>query len=322
MVSFPAARPRPAGFTLVEMLVVISIIGILASLILPAVNAARESGRRTHCQNNLKQLALALHGYHEAQLSLPNSLSESDPTPGHGWLVFITPLLEQSQIYDRYKFDKTWDDPANQLLVSRPLQVLECPSAPDPGRLEGTPSNNWEPVAAVSDYATITYVDKQLEDLGLAEVSGLGAMPKNAKSSFAQVQDGLSNTLLLVESAGRPQVYRHRSRFQDPTTARINGAAWARPSLDFALLGSNENGDAAPGPCPLNCTNGIPVSGYPDPTYQNDGSGQPYSFHTTGVNAAFVDGSVHFLTKDVDIRTLANLVTRSGRELAPNLSKQ
>jgi prepilin-type N-terminal cleavage/methylation domain-containing protein len=315
-------RSRPAGFTLVEMLVVISIIGILAGLILPAVNAARESGRRTRCQNNLRQLGVALHEFHAARQRLPNSLSESNPAPGHGWLVYITPNIEQPQIFERYKFDKKWDDPANRELVSRHLELMQCTSTPDSGRLEGAPASNWEPIAAPSDYATITYVDKQLEDLGLAEASGVGVMPKNANSSFEQVLDGISNTILLIESAGRPQVYRNRSMFQDATTARINGAAWARPSLDFALLGSNSDGDAAPGPCSMNCTNGIPVNGYPDPSYQNDGSGQVYSFHTTGVNALLADGAVRFLAKEMEIRTLAGLVTRHGHELAPNLSQQ
>lgn len=316
------------GFTLVELLVVIAIIGTLAAIALPAVHGARESSRRARCGNNIKQVALAIHNFHDAHRHVPLSGLESADgvTPAHSWIIYVTPYLEQQQFYDRYKFDQNWDAAGNQPVIERQLGVLQCPSTPDPDRLDLGPRSPAEAKPATTDYSTITHVDQRLADQGLAEAAGLGMMPKNAdplaKSHFDQVADGLSNTILLIESAGRPQLYRGRRAIEDPTTLRVNGGAWARPASDFALLGVSEDGLIPIGPKVMNATNGIAVSStYPDLVYQTAGSGQIYSFHPRGVSAAFGDGSVRFLTEEIDLKVMANLITRAGREFAPNLER-
>src|SRR5262249_14722343 len=116
-----------AGLTLVEVLVVIAIIAVLLGLVLPAVQHAREAANRARCQNNLHQLGLALHQYHDVQGQLPAARLDL-PAP-HTWVPSILPYLELKALFDLYRFDRPWDDPANQPVVQRPLPVLLCPSA-------------------------------------------------------------------------------------------------------------------------------------------------------------------------------------------------
>ena len=116
---------RSPGFTLIELLVVIAIIGILLALLLPAVQAAREAARRASCKNNLKQVALALHNYHDTLRCFPPSNAR-----GHSWVPFVLRFVEQGNLYDEYHWDVSWDDPLNQPAVNSHLAVVRCPSTP------------------------------------------------------------------------------------------------------------------------------------------------------------------------------------------------
>ena len=124
--------PGDGGFTLVELLVVIAIIGILIALLLPAVQAAREAARRAQCQNNLKQIALALHNYHQAVGSFPpGKITEGrccDRPSMITWTISILPYLEQQALYDRYDQTKFNEDPANQFVREAMVPVYMCPS--------------------------------------------------------------------------------------------------------------------------------------------------------------------------------------------------
>ena len=120
---------RRNGFTLVELLVVITIIGILIALLLPAVQAARESARQLQCSNNLKQLALACHNFENANRGLPLLYSSSLQL---GWITQVLPYFEQGNLCEKYNFNQPWFDASNADAVRQRIPVFECPTSPVP----------------------------------------------------------------------------------------------------------------------------------------------------------------------------------------------
>src|SRR5262245_6795436 len=168
---------RRCAFTLVELLVVIAIIAVLMGLLLPAVQQVREAANRAKCQNNLRQIAIALHNYNDSNKSLPSSFN----TPGFPRVSYVTqilPYLEENAIYSRYDFTLNWYDTANLPATTTTVGLFQCPSAPN-NRLDGRPEA-WSPLVATSDYGATTHVQPELVALGLADVAGPGAMPKNS----------------------------------------------------------------------------------------------------------------------------------------------
>jgi prepilin-type N-terminal cleavage/methylation domain-containing protein/prepilin-type processing-associated H-X9-DG protein len=166
------------AFTLIELLVVIAIIAILIALLIPAVQKVREAANRTQCTNNLKQIGLALHTYHDAYKVFPTTARADNPNSGPRarWFTKILPNLEQQPLYQSYNFNYNWDDisqsPGNLAATSLQLSVAVCPSTPmfprqdgDPNLAVGsfTPSGpasaasssfaNWNPIVGVTDYA-------------------------------------------------------------------------------------------------------------------------------------------------------------------------
>jgi prepilin-type processing-associated H-X9-DG protein len=233
------------------------------------------------------------------------------------WATFLLPYYEQDNLRRAYDLTKNWSDPANLPITSQRIKVLECPSSPNPERLDGAPENNWVGTVAISDYAGIYGIDPRLTTLGLVDKVADGVVSKTQAVKFADIPDGLSNTLHITESAGKPNVWRAGKKITDASpTNRVNGGAWSRPGSEIPLLaGSSTDGATLPGPCAINCTNGEDILGqYPNPYFGVDGTGQVYGFHTGGVNALFADGSVHFLNQNIDIRVFAHLVTRNGGE--------
>ena len=134
-----------------------------------------------------------------------------------------------------------------------------------------------------------------------------GGISKTQKLNFGSFTDGLSNTLQLTESAGRPDVYRNGKKVLTATgTNRVNGGGWCRPASElFLLRGSSPDGLTFPGPNAINATNGEVLGAYPHPFYNTDGTGHIYGFHTGGVNALYGDGSVRFLKSSTGIAVLA-----------------
>lgn len=184
------------GFTLVELLVTISIIGILMGLLLPAVQAARESARRTQCSNNLHQIGIALQNYHTARRTLPPGCLQWRPPGGStalkqfAWSALILPYLEQTELYESINFNVAYDAPANSLPGSTQLSVYRCPSAtlPAPGGLGKT------------DYAGL-YGQR----LTTFTNTNNGVFIYNRALRFEEIRDGLSQTACVAEDTLGPE---------------------------------------------------------------------------------------------------------------------
>jgi prepilin-type N-terminal cleavage/methylation domain-containing protein/prepilin-type processing-associated H-X9-DG protein len=334
-------KRETSGFTLVELLVVIAIIGVLVALLFPAIQAAREAARRSQCQNNSRQIGLALHNFHDAKRHLPSSVRPTAAsTVRAGTFILLLPFIERSDLWDLYDTNVTWSHPENLPVSSKHIGVFECPSSPKHGGLldhnpDGvSPGQSWAPIVAVGDYSSSlgnhpglpavaaalsppVLVYGSESTISSASKPTNGFLPKNTKLTFGDITDGLTNTIAVFESGGRPLVYRRTGPIGlDPAAHRVNGGGWVRPASDILFAGSNATGTAIPGVY-INRTNGYDVGpeaygaiGYP--SVGTEGSSQPYSFHPGGLNVVLGDGSVRFIDDSIHIGVIAALVSRNG----------
>ena len=182
------------GFTLIELLVVIAILATLVALMLPAVQQARESARRVQCRSNLKQLGLALHTYHELHRTFPPGViaRNDDLTQAlHSGLTFLLPMLERTNVYNRYNFDLPWSDPANISAANVNISVLRCPNA------GGTVPQTGGIQAGGTDYA----FSKGPNAVLCLRAQSEGMFDVNSLVRTSAVTDGLSNTFAMGEAA-------------------------------------------------------------------------------------------------------------------------
>jgi prepilin-type N-terminal cleavage/methylation domain-containing protein/prepilin-type processing-associated H-X9-DG protein len=287
---------KPWGFTLLELLVVVAIIGLLIALLLPPVQKVREAANRVTCANNLKQLGLALHNYENTNGSFPPSNTGS-PQKRHAWVAFILPYIEQQPLFNQYKSSANWNARPNRPAVSTPLKVFQCPSTPVPDRVD----DHLRSKPACGDYNVTPGVSRDLVTLGLVPPTPdlRGVMVKNQATRVTDVTDGTANTIVAAEDAGRPDLW-NAGRLVPGGYA--NGGGWADTRGPFFLNGASADGSVSPGPCPINCTNDNEI----------------YSFHPAGANVLFTDGHVLFLTANTNISIVAALITRAGAEVIPN----
>jgi prepilin-type N-terminal cleavage/methylation domain-containing protein/prepilin-type processing-associated H-X9-DG protein len=325
------------GFTLVELLVVITIIGILIALLLPAVQSAREAARRGQCLNNLKQLALALHNYHGAYQIFPPSSNwngipaESGNTANlsPNWVITILPFMEQQGLFNRFVFTKPGTqtpvnitDPLNAVARGTQIPVMLCPSdrynakpfngSSAPGKGTSNMGDGW----ARGNYAANAGLGFMATNGGPANTAAnpanwtnkifCGVMGANISLRLEGIKDGTSSTLLLGEI--RAGVTSYDSRGVWAMSGACPSALWAHGSWGDAN-GPNSNTLASDDP--LACSDiqkavgsdaalakmGMSCSSGNWPNWQQTAR----SMHAGGVNVALADGSVRWINDYIDI---------------------
>lgn len=315
--------PRRTAFTLVELLVVIAIIGLLIALLLPAVQAVREAGRRATCANNIRQLGLGASVYHDARRTFPPHLSPGG-TAGVSWLSLILPQIEQQAIFDRLKpANASWADPGNNDLGRNRIGTFLCPSAsrdrasanttlPIPGFGDPYTTHyvgNMGPIGTnvatgaaypmLSDSTTNSSVHGNLACGGILPLSPteITANPTRAVGVSARdVTDGTSKTLLAFEASWKGlETFSYRSW--------VRGACWRGESTAAKNVRDGMG---------LTAYNGVPASS----TFNNISMG---SDHPGGCQVVMADASVRFLSATVDLnRVLLPLASRAGTEQVNN----
>jgi type II secretory pathway pseudopilin PulG len=306
----------------VELLVVITIIGILIALLLPAVQAAREAARGMQCSNNLRQLSLGVLSYESANGCLPHGVTWH-PNPCHGWTIDTLPYMEYSNLIDKYDRNSSWWDTVNQPVVTQQLPVLQCPAAPTQNRMVNPIQGYASPTsssmitfsdrsAAATDYgaprgwadsrysAAVNPLDSNGRVSG-AFIRTLGTSSGSSDAewgptSMSDIKDGASNTILLCEQAGRPDLYYGRE-LQPASVGYDNwNGPWA--SQNCGWFWATDGKSSAKGEICINAYN----------------FKQPYSFHPSGAYVSMVDGSVHFLYEGTARSVVYALLSRAGGE--------
>ncbi len=280
MRSSHSRRLAARGFTLIELLVVIAIIAVLIALLLPAVQQAREAARRSQCQNNLKQMGLAISNYHDVhKLFPPGEIHGNSSGTPHAfawdhhignWTCVIFPFLDQTPAYDQLDFE-TWGAGAqytvnNQRLLRERFSVLLCPSDPHDGF-----TSNWGPGnARIMHYFAVS---NDVENHNGHPLKGIFYNDSNV--SYGGVKDGASNTAMIAEVWGRNETN------TDSRSWHVHNAVYF---------------DATPN------------SDRTDPWHVN-------SFHSSGAYVLLADGSVHFISDYIDFAIFQAMSTKAALDI-------
>jgi prepilin-type N-terminal cleavage/methylation domain-containing protein/prepilin-type processing-associated H-X9-DG protein len=301
-------RRARRAFTLIELLVVIAIIGILLGLLLPAVQKVREAAARLQCQNNLKQIGLALHDFHDANQRLPPGYAaappyvdgETDTAPGWGWAAYTLPYVEQDNLYRQLDFSRpVQNSPAIQSVV----KVYLCPSDQPPGVAFTVSDAFGAPLALAAPSSYAATVGQDVSDV--ADPVGDGIFYRNSRTRFTDITDGTSQTVMVGDRAW--------TQTQGIWAGVIPGAV-TRP-------GPRNSWQTATGAAP---TLVLVHNNWVNITTDADGGLDDFSSnHPNGVNLLFADGSVHFvrsITADgPERRAFWALGTRAGGEVIGGL---
>ena len=314
------------GFTLVELLVVIAVIGILIALLLPAVQAAREAARRMQCANNLKQMGLAVHNYHDAYRCFPpGGITEGECGTQRSrinWAIAILPYIEEKTLHDRYDHSVYNEDPENEFVRQALVTAYVCTSEPGGGDLQipcTGPGGSVSRGGLGLEYRTSSYKcvagciggdvplrgqgwwDRYIPSWGVPDEERRGVLHSTGvldwtSEKMATVSDGTSNTLMIGEKS--------------TNTRRDIASFWAYTYLSYAMGHSIEH--------PLSITNDI-AECFQLAAAAGVWGGGPCcnswgSYHPGVVQFALADGSTRAVSENIDLTLLCDLSTVDGEE--------
>jgi prepilin-type N-terminal cleavage/methylation domain-containing protein/prepilin-type processing-associated H-X9-DG protein len=297
-----------SAFTLVEVLVVIAIIGVLVAFLLPAIQAARESSRRTQCQNNLKQIGMAIQNHHDTRKAFPMGRNRFDQY-AVSWSFFLLPYMEETAIYNSYDAKARVDDEANAATMRTPIETYACPTRRKAAADRNFDNNEAPPVvlgaATLSDYAANAGIQHMTGMVGSDESAAVfgqfdrkdaGPIFSGSRISARQVEDGLSKTMAVGE--------RHLPPVPEGTP----------PELEHLAIGDTA---AIPGDTPQTTFRGTASGlavGVEDPDNTKFGS-----LHSGNlIQFVFLDGHVRGLRPDIALAVLKAFSTISGGEVVPD----
>jgi prepilin-type N-terminal cleavage/methylation domain-containing protein len=289
----PLSRPRaPRAFTLVELLVVIAIIGILVALLLPAIQAARESARRTQCTNHLKQIGLGFQNHHDTYRFFPTAGHHWSYAPEYegatpliapkqraGWAFQILPFIEQSIVYEG-NGGTTLDEMQINAMGAK-ISTYFCPSRRPPQSVVG---NSWYGPAGSYAHAMIDYAGSNANNNGVVvQTNSNQTWANGAPISTASITDGTSNTMVVGEKR-----------------------------MNYMALGTMQSDDNEGYTCGWDHDTMRYTDREPRPD-RNTGDGEQRfgSSHPAGINAVFADGTVRFLSWDIDLTLFHRMGQRS-----------
>jgi prepilin-type N-terminal cleavage/methylation domain-containing protein/prepilin-type processing-associated H-X9-DG protein len=301
------ACAKRTALTLVEVLVVIAIIGILVALLLPAVQAARESARRNQCQNHLKQIGLALQAHHDTKMQFPMGRNRFDQF-AVSWAFLLLPYIEETAMYRSHNMKARVDEECNEKSMRTPIETYACPSRRKAAADRNFDNNDSPPIvlaaATLADYsanAGIAYMTGMIGDEKSAPIFGqynraeAGPIFSGSHVSSRQVTDGLSKTIAIGE--------RHIPPVPDGTP----------PEMEHYAQGDTASLSGDTPHTIFRCSaNGL-ATGPDDPDRTKFGSA-----HASGVvQCVFLDGHVSGLESDTETDALKGLSTIGGGEIVP-----
>ncbi len=268
---------RARAFTLIELLVVIAIIGLLVALLLPAIQAARESGRRVQCQSNLRQIGVALQTYHDLHKVLPRG-GWPAASANLSWSATLLPHLEERPLFQQIDRTKPYTDASNLPVGRTVLSIFLCPTSP---RESLTRKSADLPATSTHEYARSDYGavngERGLRSSNATNNPERGAMIAEKNISLAQITDGTSHTILIAEAPEGMHSLWFSVRNLFDQSGLVNAPATYGAKFIFFDYGQEIS-----------------------------------SYHPGGAFALFADGSVHFLSEATSEKTLAALCSRAG----------
>ena len=323
-----SSSPPRQGMTLVELLVVISIIAVLVLLTLPAVQAAREASRRMQCGNNVRQIGLAVLQFHDVHRYLPPGVvAETDDFANaeHSGLVFLLPFLEEAYVFEDYDWSQDWNSGTNLILAAYPVPVYYCPSGdhsvPDNGGVVGTPT----------DYALCK---GNVAYLCFSRPAGNGLFDVNSRVRIGRIVDGTSHTMMVGEAVSGA---RNLAEGPSGATNLLLAQVWSKASIDgatshlggrggvMAVTGQNPGADGLYGtsddvlgrlnasPASISYDN-APGTDCQDPLDRVRTFG---SHHSKGAQFVFGDASLRWIENEIDPEVYRAASTYAGKEGEP-----